>query len=137
MEIGTIILIIILIILAILFILAAIYEFSYEAKYKLPSIAKKIKKYEMKKDKKLEKEKMKIEVKKTFNKLIHLQNLKISEAMKQNKRCTEFIFINNRYYRYPIISYVSYNNQYKQNIIDMATKYYKKYKIDGNKISWD
>lgn len=135
MDIGTIMLIVIFIILIMFLAWILLCDLLYENKYKIPSITQKIKEREAKKDEKKKKQRMKTEIKNSFNKLIHLQNIKISDAMKHKMKYAEFIFVNNSNYKYPIISYIPYDDQYMQIIIDMAKKYYKRYKIDGDKIS--
>ncbi len=55
-------------------------------------------------------------------------------AMMEGKKHTTFIFANDEYYFNP---WNTYKKQYRQILLDMGMKYYKRYKIDGDKISWD
>ena len=73
-------------------------------------------------------------LKDVFNSAVYDQNRRISMAMMEGKKHTTFIFANDEYYFNP---WNTYKKQYRQILLDMGMKYYKRYKIDGDKISWD
>lgn len=91
--------------------------------YKIPFITKKVERHKVNK-----------RIKDTFNSVVYDQNKRISMAMMEGKKYTTFIFANDNYYFNP---WNMYKNQYRKILLDMGMKYYKKYKIDGDKISWD
>ena len=91
--------------------------------YRIPFITKKVERHKVNK-----------RIKDTFNSIVYDQNRRISMAMMEGKKYTTFIFANDEYYFNP---WNTYKKQYRQILLDMGMKYYKKYKIDGDKISWD
>ena len=91
--------------------------------YKIPFITKKVECYKVNK-----------RIKDVFNSAVYDQNRRISMAMMEGKKHTTFIFANDEYYFNP---WNTYRKQYRQILLDMGMKYYKRYKIDGDKISWD
>ena len=91
--------------------------------YKIPFITKKVERHKVNK-----------RIKDTFNSVVYDQNKRISMAMMEGKKYTTFIFANDNYYFNP---WNMYKNQYRKILLDMGMKYCKKYKIDGDKISWD
>ena len=64
-----------------------------------------------------------------FNYLINMQNVNIINAIKNNKNECSYSFY--EYYK------DAYPNKYKDEFTGKAKEYYKKYKIDGDKISWN
>ncbi len=78
--------------------------------------------------KKIQKE-LKEEDEYLLNNLINAQNLNIRYAMKHNRNECSYGFY--EYYKQ------LYPNRYKDEFTEVANEYYKKYKIDGDKISWD
>ena len=66
---------------------------------------------------------------KFFNYLIRAQNVNIINAIKNNK--------NECVYSFYELYKDSYPDKYKDEFTEKAKEYYKKYKIDGDKISWD
>lgn len=66
---------------------------------------------------------------KFFNYLIRAQNINIISAIKNNK--------NECFYSFHKSYKDSYGDKYKDKFTEKAKEYYKKYKIDGDKISWD
>lgn len=91
--------------------------------YKIPFITKKVERHKVNK-----------RIKDTFNSAVYDQNRRISMAMMEGKKHTTFIFANDEYYFNP---WNTYKKQYRQILLDMGMKYYKRYKIDVDKISWD
>ena len=65
----------------------------------------------------------------SFNEFIDKQNSTIRNAMKQNKNECLYCF----YERFKQL----YQDTYKDEFAERANEYYKKYKIDGDKISWN
>lgn len=78
--------------------------------------------------KKIQKE-LKEEDEYLLNNLINAQNLNIRYAMKHNRNECSYGFY--EYYKQ------LYPNRYKDEFTEVANEYYKKYKIDVDKISWD
>lgn len=66
---------------------------------------------------------------KHFQEFIDCQNRDIYKAMRENKKKTCYKF--HGYYQ----KYCS--DEYRDEFTKRADKYYKKYKIDGDKISWE
>lgn len=64
-----------------------------------------------------------------FNYLIGAQNINIINAIKNNKNECVYSFCESYKNFYP--------DRYKDEFTEKAKEYYKKYKIDGDKISWD
>lgn len=64
-----------------------------------------------------------------FNEFIDMQNSNIRYAMKQNKNECLYGF-------YEMFKHL-HQDTYKDEFTERAKEYYKKYKIDGDKISWD
>lgn len=91
--------------------------------YKIPFITNKVERHKVNK-----------RIKDTFNSVVYDQNRRISMAMMEGKKHTTFIFANDEYYFNP---WNTYKKQYRQILLDMGMKYYKRYKINGDKISWD
>ena len=65
----------------------------------------------------------------SFNEFIDIQNSNIRYAMKQNKNECLYDFYETFRQLHP--------DKYKDWFTEKANEYYKKYKIDGDKISWD
>lgn len=122
-TIRAIICIIVFAILIIFLICLMLQEKIEKGIYKIPSITKKVEHHKINK-----------RIKDTFNSVVYDQNRRISMAMMEGKKYTTFIFANDEYYFNP---WNTYKKQYRQILLDMGMKYYKKYKIDGDKISWD
>lgn len=91
--------------------------------YKIPYITKKVAHYKVNKH-----------IKHVFNSVVYDQDRRIFMAMMKGKKHTIFIFASDEYYSN---QWNTYKEQYRQILLDMGMKYYKKYKIDGDKISWD
>ena len=64
-----------------------------------------------------------------FNEFIDMQNSSIHDAMKENKNECLYCF-------YEWFKQL-YQDTYKDEFTEKAKKYYKKYKINGDKISWE
>ena len=69
------------------------------------------------------------EDKSLFNEFIDIQNSTIRDAMKQNENECTYCF-------YEMFRQL-YQDTYKDEFAERAKEYYKKYKIDGDKISWE
>ena len=85
--------------------------------YKIPFITKKVECYKINK-----------RIKDVFNSAVYDQNRRISMAMMEGKKHTTFIFANDEYYFNP---WNTYKKQYRQILLDMGMKYYKRYKIEN------
>ena len=75
------------------------------------------------------KEENKKEDEEYFKQLINYQNNAIYAAMRENKKETQYKFYEHYQQLYP--------NKYKDEFTKRADRYYKNYKIDRDKISWE